>query len=391
MRILKNIILCLIIFGTTVSACFSANSGFDESCAYLFAWDTELGKPYNTSLIYNSNQKNVRDLTYFFCGNIYSQKCSDNSDWSYSTDYFDASQSVFLSILCASVSNWTEYNQTNLYLKKKNFIDFWILTSETWYQESCYWLTVYWTMNDCDYSYYLPLIFNKIMNDFFSIKQARNFWITGLDDTFDSEKAANIFSREIFPWKEMQDGICNPENSYYKTTCKKLKGYMTDANNLLKNTEILDVTKLSRQEEFPDCENDFSTNMLYCGLLWSNSYYKFINTVYNEYFWYKLFLSYYSFYIDWYEFSDNIKADKLERLEENREKIYLTQNQLLKSKQAITLSLQSLSEQSYSFPLHIGFLMYHEDAKFFMDNISKIYAPIKTLNDKLRNVQIKEE
>lgn len=387
MKSLKKIILCLIILGAT-TPCFSANFDFNknQSCTHLFVWNTDIWKPDNTSLIYNGKQRNIRELTYYFCENIYSQKCS------YDIDYFDASQSIFLSILCASVWNWEQYNQTNSYLKKKNFIDFGILSSETWYQESCYWLSVYWTMNSCNYSYHLPSIFNKIMNDFFSIRQARNFWITGLNEEFDADEVANNYSKDIFPGKEMQKGLCHPENNkYYKTTCKKLKGYMTDANNLLKNTEIIDVSNLSLQDSSQDCENDFKTNILYCGLLWSNSYYHFLNTIYNEYFWYKLFLSYYSFYIDWSDFLDDSKSDMLDRIEENREKIYLTQNQLVKSKQAISLSLQTLSEMSYSFPLHIWFLMYHEDAKLFTDSMSKIYTPIRTLNDKLRNVQIKEE
>ena len=84
-------------------------------------------------------------------------------------------------------------------------------------------------------------------------------------------------------------------------------------------------------------------------------------------------------------------SNLVDKLEENKEKIFLVQDQLLKSKQAITLSLQSLWEMSYSFPLHVGFLMYHEDAKFFMENLAKLYAPIRTLYDKLRNVEIKEE
>lgn len=387
MKNVKYMIFSLLIL-SIVTPCFAINYSFEQSCTYLFAWNTDILKPDNDDLVYNGKTKRVKELTQNFCEKAYQMKCSDTSDWSYAIDYFDASQSIFLSILCKSVWKWTWYSQTNSYLKKQDFIDFNIVTSETWHLEKCH---RDWSMNNCDYSYNLPLIFNRIMNDFFSIKQARNFWITWLNEKFDADKAANTFSAQIFPWKEMQNGICNPDSEYYKTTCKKLKWYMTDANNLLKNTKVVDIVKLQWQETAPDCENDFSTNILYCGLLWSSSDYQFTNTVYNEYFWYKLFLSYYSFYINWIDYLDESKADDTDKLAENKEKISLVQEQLIKSKQAITLSLQSLSEISYSFPLHIGFLMYHEDAKFFMKNISKIYKPIRTLNDKLKNVQIKEE
>ena len=400
MKLSKKIILCLCLL-TTVAVSFSDNSGFNKSCTYLFAWDKS--NPYNSSLAYNKD-KRVRELTNYFCTQVQSFKCSDSNDWSYSTDYFDASQSIFLSILCNSVWAWEGYVQVNSYLKKKDFIDFGILSSSTWYQEDCYGLDAYWSMNNCNYSYNLPLIFNKIMNDFFSIKQARNFWITGIVEEFKSEERANTFSLENFPWLSIalgengrqSEGICDPNNKYYKTTCKKLKWYMIDANNLLINTEIVDVEKLQASAPTTpnNCDNDSKNNILYCWLLWSNSDYKFVNAVYNEYFRYKIFLSYYSYYINWTDYLDDTSSDVsnlVDKLEENKEKIFLVQDQLLKSKQAITLSLQSLWEMSYSFPLHIGFLMYHEDAKFFMENLAKLYAPIRTLYDKLRNVEIKEE
>ena len=189
MKLSKKIVLCLCLL-TTVAVSFSDNSGFNKSCTYLFAWDKS--NPYNSSLAYNKD-KRVRELTNYFCTQVQSFKCSDSNDWSYSTDYFDASQSIFLSILCNSVWAWEGYVQVNSYLKKKDFIDFGILSSSTWYQEDCYGLDAYWSMNNCNYSYNLPLIFNKIMNDFFSIKQARNFWITGIVEEFKSEERANTF------------------------------------------------------------------------------------------------------------------------------------------------------------------------------------------------------
>ena len=397
MNNLKKIVFTLCIL-CCFTPCLADIFSFDKSCKYLLQWDNK--SPYKDNLIYDSGKKkeNVRDLTQHFCTQAKTLKCTDNSDWDYATDYFDASQSIFLSILCNSVWITQWYEQTDSILKMHNFINFGIVTSETWYEESCH--RRYWSMNNCNYSYNLPLIFNKIMNDFFSIKQARNFWITEDYDDFPADTIANNFSIEHFPWLGIQlgekerisAGICDQDNKYYKTTCKKLKWYMTDANNLLKNTEVVDINKLEEKKPTDpnDCENDFKTNILYCWLLGSDSNYKFVNTVYNEYFRYKLFLTYYSFYINWTKFLDDTKVDDIEKININSEKIYQTQDQILKSKQAISMSLQSLSEISYSFPLHVWFLMYYEDVEYFMENISKIYTPMRTLYDKLRNVQIKD-
>ena len=46
-------------------------------------------------------------------------------------------------------------------------------------------------MNNCEYAYYLPQIFNKIANDMFNVRQVRFFGINELSDSFSAEEAAN--------------------------------------------------------------------------------------------------------------------------------------------------------------------------------------------------------
>ncbi len=385
----KKIVIWLFIFGLTIVPCFSANNDY-QSCSSLFVWQLQDSVNYE-QLLFSWNSKDVHDLTSRFCANVASLKCIDSSDWENTADYFDASQSLFLTILCNSVNVQTPYLSWNEILKKKSFLDFWMVSSVTWVYESCHRLS---SMNNCDYAYYLPQIFNKIENDMFNIRQARFFGVNELSDPFSAEDAANQFSISMMPWLNIQPwlsaGICDSNSTYYKSTCKTLKNYVKDANNLLHNTKIIDVEKLQELKDSADCENYPDFNILYCWLLWTNSEYRFLNAVYNEYFWYKVFLTYYSSYINWNGFLDADYKTQEERYEKNQERISLINDQLSKSKTAITLSLRSLTEMTYSFPVHIGFLMYHEDAKLFMENSSKLYAPIRTLYDKLRNVQIKE-
>lgn len=380
MKKLGKIIVTILITGIVIKPCL-ANDNKILPCTSLF--DTERNQ--GTLLEFKKDKKEIRALTQNFCDNAYALKCLDNSDWGNAIDYFDASQSAFLTILCNSVWRWTNYNKVSTYLNKSSFIDFNIVDPEAEYPGVCDYS--FHNMNDCDYSYNLPLIFNEIMDDFFWIKQARNLWVNKLD--IDAKATANTFSKEKFPG--ITKGICDPDdpNFYYKSTCKTLQWYMVDASNLLKNSNVVNVKTLQAVEA--DCENHPEQNIFYCGLLWSDSDYKFINTVYNEYFWYKLFLSYYSFYIDGEDYLNTTTKNIADRIEENKEKIFLVQDQLQKSKQAITTSLKTLWEITYSLPIHIWFLMYQEDAQYFMENISKIYPPIRTLYDKLRNVQIQEQ
>ena len=365
----KIVIILSFVFMFVIAPCF-----WIDDCTSLFT--------YHRDIIYNGNT-NISNLTMHFCAKVATLACEDTSAWESIPDYFYANQSIFLSILCNSVWLWEEYSQTKDYLNKSWFVDFWIISSTTWYTEKCHPHT---TMNKCDYAYNLSSIFTEIMNDFFSIKQARFFWIDELQDEFDSKVYANNFSKEYFVWLE----ICDETSNYYKTACKKLKNYMTDARNLLKNTKVINVKKLQDKWKGVDCSNKRAENIVYCGLLWSKSDYMFINALYNEYFWYKLFLSYYSANIDWYDYLDGRYSDISDKIEENAEKRALVQDQLQKSKKAITISLRTLAEISDSFPLHVWFLMYQDDAMIFMDELSNIYPPIRTLYDKLRNVQIKE-
>jgi hypothetical protein len=59
----------------------------------------------------------------------------------------------------------------------------------------------------------------------------------------------------------------------------------------------------------------------------------------------------------------------------------------VKIREALSSSLRTISEISQTFPLHIWLTMYQENAHIFMKELSKIYPPIRTLSDKLQNVQ----
>ena len=71
----------------------------------------------------------------------------------------------------------------------------------------------------------------------------------------------------------------------------------------------------------------------------------------------------------------------------NMQKVEQARDQVAASKQAISDSMRTLSIIDYSLPIHVGFLMYQEDASFFLKNIWKVFTPMKTLSDKLQNVQ----
>lgn len=343
----------------------------------------------------------VTKLIKVFCEEFSSYDCLTKQDNGY---FFDASQSVFLSILCNHVwawewyISWAMFQWSGAILKKHTFLTFDIYYCTDWDDncvggkyDACSSSSIS-KMKWCDLSYFMPKIFDPLMNDFFNIKQASNMWIDVLNDDFDKESIVNSYMNNHFPWLSAQDWLkewfCN--STYYPQSCKYVKNYMSQLNNLLKNTRVIDVKNLSAKKV--DCENNFTWNILYCGLLWEQKtpMISFLNAIYNEYFWYNLFMSYYSYelanhpqysidYDDWLSYAAKYGL--------NTPNIYSVQENLARSKQAITMSLRSLSEISYTFPMHVWFLMYQEDIIYFMKNLPKVYTPMRTLFDKLRNVQ----
>jgi hypothetical protein len=366
-----------------------------DSCLDLFyTWNLLLPK---------ENRKDIKNLIISFCGSLSWQSCA------YGDDIYDPNQSVFLNILCKNV--WTNYGGVyDSILKKKTFENFKIYDYTLWDEEdevessidNCNYKQS--NMNGCDLSKFLPKIFDSLMNDFFNVRHASIFWITSYDDNFDKVQVANSYSLKNFPWLASQskyklsEGICSSNTDYYKKTCKYLKNYIKSVRKLINKTEVLDIKVLWSNSDGIDCDNNFAENILYCWLLWDTNIAdsRFINVLYNEYFWYHLFMSHYAYmllndysYGDPYSPSWNKSSVEIQK--DNAQKAYSVQEQLSKSKEAISSSLMTLSQIESSFPLHIWFMMYQEDAKKFMGKIWKIYSPIRTLYDKLRNVQVKKE
>lgn len=359
---------------------FSFASTNDISCH-------SMGLLLNAKLNNISNLRSIKDMSKSFCKHAFSSKCKDITN-DYSSDYFDANQSIFLTLLCENVWEWDnfisivrEWNES--ILNKISFSDFNIYSYGPGEIDYCDSNT---NMNWCDFSRHLPTIFNEIISDYFNVGQAKVYGIDWVYSKFDATKFANKFSSGNF-----LINVCDPKNKeYYQETCRYLSDYMKQANRLLTKTKIINVKKISEQNKDLDCRNDFPENILYCGLLGEEKGYgsNFLNLIYNEYFWYRLFMEYYNTSLLNNPNLSNIHSNSnAEKIADNKEKIIWVQQNNTKIRIALTDSFRRLSEISQTFPLHIWLTMYQENANLFMKELSKIYPPIRTLADKLRNVQ----
>lgn len=240
-------------------------------------------------------------------------------------------------------------------------------------------------MNSCEIHFYYPKLMQALLNDYFNIKQLQVFWIQDIQGEY--EKKANHFSEQYFT----QLKICESED--YKKTCNILKDFIKNAETTAEHTKIIDVKKLS--ESNSDCSDIYSKNydLLYCGLLWDSIYsdLSFNNILYNELFRYMLFLDYYSSqiedaphkYLSLQEQEKNITVQKTLV----QHKISTYKNMSTTIKQALRISLQKIQDIKNTLPLHIWLLMYQEDLASIRKAMGNMYSPIRTLFDKLRNVQ----
>lgn len=313
----------------------------------------------------------------------------ENDDYS----WYDASESLFVNYLCGNVNNVhyekvdSVFDEGSGVLKLNTFADLWYRTYSMALSNLC---NNKYSMNDCDVWWNNKDLMQMILNDYFNIMQAKLYYVDDLDT--DSTEIINNFSKNNFMWTI----LCDPAKSPYTNTCDMMQDYVRNARNLIKNTELVDVEALGNQWGNINCDDiwreDYS--FLYCGLVGSESLNEvhFINLVYNELFWLKVFNNFhqnillgknYTRFLD--RETSSLKASAA--LLEQKKYVAKNINAINELELWIEYSFDTLFEIGNTFSYHIGLLMYQEDLYNLRWVLAKLYSPIITLNDKLRNVQ----
>ncbi len=307
---------------------------------------------------------------------------------------YDARDSLFLYFLCDTVGEsetshqeksffWKNFSKDG-YLKIDDIKNLDIIPEKTLWRACNPNKTV---MNSCNIHFYAPKILQKIFNEYFNIKQLQIFGIK--DITESHKKIANRFSQIHFN----NLSIC--EGNTYRKTCGILQDFIKNIQQTAKNTTILDIKKLSKYTSV-DCSNIHRSwyDMLYCSLLGDdiNDQTSFNNLLYNELFWYQIFLEYYSVYtkenpVAYLSYRENKLLDTYAKQTVIWKRISHYNNMTKTFKKALPLAIKKLQEIRMTLPLHIGLLMYQEDLANIRVPLGNMYSPIRTLYDKLRNVQ----
>jgi hypothetical protein len=228
-----------------------------------------------------------------------------------------------------------------------------------------------------------------IIADYVNMKQSNIYGLSRNASTDDEiEKQVNLFSRAYFGIE-----ICETNDRSYDKTCRTMKSYIKNSRNLLSDVSVFSATVLLDTTQ-PIIENGLGFcsdkehleyNPIVCGLYGdtTTSFVSFENLVYNELFYYRLFVGYYLTMLQ----KNPVILTK--SIHNNYSKIAKKfSSQYTRSKSASSLTFRMLRDMYTAFPFHIGMLMYKEDLDGFGKVLSAIATPIYTLYDKLRNVQV---
>jgi len=318
---------------------------------------------------------------------------------------YSPSQSFFVFVMCSNIAEDLTFafpyllNTETKYLNKYRFKDFQLPSL------NC---SATGTLNNCNMGNYAPQIFNEIANEFFVVKQADVYGLS-TDKMTEEEWATDDQQANAFTQRELYgEFLCDKEGKkdnecYYPKTLRKVKNYQNKVKKLFKKLKIVNYSAIFADSKkyvgegkdalAGECSEaskwDGTYNIVMCGLYWEkeHSMNAFLNIMYNEMFYYRLFMKYYTASLDTHP-QKMVTGRQINRILTKKEKYKQTALQeVFWSEQAVHLALDMLYEMYQTYPLHIGFLMYQEDLLGFREELAKVVTPMYTLYDKLRKAQ----
>ena len=307
------------------------------------------------------------------------------------TSYYMPDKSIFMHSICSQLDWYSDYFHDDLlrYLKDWYFDE--IVDSNI---TKCDFNT---DMNECDFSYMMPIIFSYIIDEYSNIKLANIYWLSKKDLHESIVEFSNTYfwdpddiwcdwmiylNRELV---EDEDRIhCQHPNTY-----EYLMSYLVQINQLLQDSKILDGFTILEEDTDQDCRISFDSDIIACSLTNNDFHWENIKNLFlNETMFYNLFLTYYmenSWRPSLLEFwpTSNISW----RTQELSIQLIRLENELSISKQSINKTLEILYNVYITFPVHIWLVAYREDMIRFRDEFAKIYTPVYQMYSRFRNVQ----
>lgn len=336
-------------------------------------------------LWYNfDNNKNItkKEIVANFC------KESVNID---KTTFIDSSKSVFLKILCDSTKIYddkenfysidesklkTEYYDNLVDNVEKNKLTKWILSECS----LAYWIPINdSSLNNVDFTCVAKDIFDNLADDYINLATyiAYGWW----------NEDIKKFEKDFFIWKYCSISYLNSSNDNNKwckhpETYKYVSSINSSLKNVLKNLNLFkNINSIKDIYNLLGNKTDKANNEYFLSIK---------NHLYNELYFYSVFLTYYSLHISGNSSSTSLKMawNNITKFKVNNMKEYIeAQKNITIARLSVKKSLNIISNIYWSYPIHVWFLAITEDFKKLRDSLVKIYTPLDQLRYKLKNVQ----
>ena len=372
----------------TVPYCVTNDVDYAQKCNF-----SSLTNTLSSKLI--SSNFTFRDMISQYCKSmqwnqniwrIYYAKpniLTDSRDW---RQTFDSRQSLFVYSLCSSLLGENGPIDFSIWLKW-NIVQVLKLQQKLNWQDKCN-IKDSPSLDDCDMSLYATEIFSALMSDMFKIKYAQVFHIDSAE-SFQSEKNKRVLTflswyfdmnddKYLTKFPETVD-VIDSNQQYYKTVLESLK--------LLNNSVF---AKNAEESKCPITWNMVWMDFVACALhssqwKWTSLDLPFQTLFYNEIINYRIFVSYYS---NWVQAKINNSSVKEEKdMLQSRVTDFQGYSNL--QIEAAEETLRKFEEFNMSYPLHIGLLLYQEKVKEFRNkHLSPITTKFYSLSEKLQNVQL---
>lgn len=337
--------------------------------------------------------------------NIFNNLCKniiDKKDITIEWNSYNPQESIFVTVICNSLQSEKKDKKAentalslNTILKRKNIRDMGIICSQSQLGSLVGTDSIGDTDcenrsfdNNLDYPFIFQKTITQVQNDRINLSLSRIYG--AIDSTLTEKELANEYIENHFN----TIGVL-PEAKNYPDTYKRLTEYIKNGKTIQKETYFIsgNIAEDIKSSIRGNIANFFFINN---ELKTPPNYHK-INTdiLYNELFFYTLFTSVYTEYLNrfWDSNKENIPISWWQRNITIWEAIILQrwriQIQIENIKNAVSESIRQLWNLESSYPIHIGFLMYQEDLLNMRDNLAKIYLPLHQLHYKLENVQSK--
>lgn len=320
-----------------------------------------------------------------------------NNTFSDSRDRYQASNSLFLSLLCSQSSfNLPPFHKTINLKEQENYLKNEISLKTLKYTPECRDPKKKYQPS-CNLAFLSTEIISDILSDLTTLKQGNLYGI--IDNNFTDPQKLNdqisLLAEKMLNIGKHDDdktNFCWGKNHNYPKTCNQIARSFKAFSKAFNKLKLIDSKKLLKDSEkkhedkticIKDEKNPTKFDALFCNIFsslekpeWLNP---FINQVYNELLRYMLFSSYYRYNLGIIPNPDTQIISEIELLSTQPLQIITATNQTLKQ----------LSDIQSTYPYHLGLLAYQEDLLWLRDKyLSKLVTPFYTFFYKVQDVQI---